>query len=559
VSKTFTPRMGQPQWSSGSDSFRRADMNSAGANDEARSAYDDGQDYATLPGTVIAGRYVMRQPAASAFRSLYRSTGDGGSWEFALGNAVPAPLSFRPHLAGDQAVTAAAATFTHPSLSNAGATVSYSGVGRFSGLTSFDLNDSDGSVHVGVNTAFDPANLGRLHVRTRVDGDRGIVLRAHGLGASSIFSAQEPGGQDVITVDASGYLRARALSAFGGGAVSTGAAVVVAPTSASGDGVNVGLLTYGQSSAPAKTIFSALRDAGDTAPILNVSRDALSIGRLDWGSGTSGGVVSISGRQLVHRAVGFDADSTLWKLSRADSAAPGNTANDDLLLSYTRSLGQLRTPMIMTQALSQSGINLQLKRYVDFTSRFMQLDRVTGSEVLETLGTWEADGRITAGARWLGTGVRRDARQSILHQASHIFDVDVNPGDTLTYAWPTMTARSSGVTDLAIQVRVEATLGPGAFSDREDGQVFPLSVDISVNGGSYAFIGTVNMGGPAHRSGARPVIVETGSFEYLNLPANATFTLQTRMTPGAFAVPVVSFHAMFVYVNEQIVTQYSTL
>lgn len=568
MTKTQTTRFGQTQYSSGGDSFLRADVNSDATDLEARAAYDDGAAYSVLPsvGGIIAGRYVMYAPAASPYRTLYRATGTSGTWAQAIGNSVPEPLTYRPYASGDQPVTAAAATFTHPNLSTPAATVSYGGDASLAGATVYDRNDAtSGALHVGADLAESPATLGRAHVRTRLDGDRGLVLQPHGTGAGNMLTAREPGGADVTTLDASGYLRARALSGFGGGAISSGNAVVAAPTSNATDGVNNGMLLHGQSGAGSKTILALQRDAADTAPIGSVARDAIALGRLPWGDATSGGTVSLAGRQIKMRGLGYTGDTALWSLSAAADAAPADTAQDALVTRYGRTAATIRTPLSVTQELATTGANLTLDRYTDYTGRFLTARRIGGDGSTETIVGLEADGRLSLGARWQGAGVLYDARNTIRHVSTRRWaqpqtdgptsGVAIQPNATFTYTFSTMTCRSTQRTDLNAHLNMEYTASTGA--PQTDLNFF-LDSYLSINGGAWSFIATTEHFGYSVPPGQREAgTTSTADVRWLGVPAGATFQLRFIVRSGSTLVPVLFLRMFDLNVEENVIAAYT--
>lgn len=560
---TQTPRTGQTKWSSGSDPLRRLQLNGDADAAEAKFALDDGLTYTALPGPadILRGRYAMRSSGSGAYTTLYRATTDNGAWLPAMGNTVPAPLTFRPHAAGDQAESDLAATFTHPNLTTPPGKISYDGHAQFSRFTAYDADDSSaGTAYVGLapTTAPDVATLGRMHLRSRVSGEKLLVLQSHDPAAGNMLTAREFGGSDVVTIDASGYLRARSLVGLGGGAINAGAAVVVAPTSASADGVNIGLLVHGQSGAPAKAILAVRRDLGDTVPVVQVDRDAITLGRLPWGSGSTGGVITQSGRQVNVRALGYDVDTTLWKLTRASTSTPDNPATDDIVSVFTRTAGSIRVPLTVSQALNTGAAALVVQRYTDFNGRFMEFQRVTGGT--EIVAALEADGRLSSGARWRGDGTIRDVRQQVNHVTSLDNILTLNPGDTYTYTWPAMQLRSVTATDLKITGRVEAQAETGAFSDKEDGQQWLLSFFISVNGGPFNGITSALMGGPAHHAGTRrPIVVQEGFCWQQNIPAGATIQMRTQVTVLGGAVPQVTHRRQWMFVDECIIQDYLSI
>jgi hypothetical protein len=556
VTITQTPRFHQTQYSSGSDPLRRAQYNADGAAVEAQAAWDDGDTYPVLPsvGDIWSGRYVSYAPGAGTYRSLHRATGDHGTWEQAIGNTIPAPLNFRPQAAGDQAVGTAAVLFGHPDLASPAGQVTYDGQAVLSRIRAFDPNTaSRGSVYIGDETP-DLTNLGRFYLETRQSGDRGIVLQPHASAAGNMFASREPGGQDVVTIDASGYLRARSLAGFGGGAVNAGAAVVIAPTSASADGVDIGLLLHGQSGAAAKTILSVRRDLADSAPVLAVNRDSMTVGRLPWGSSSAGGSLALAGRQVTVRAAGYDANTVLAKIVRADSADPSDTGLDETVLSVSRASSLLRAPLTLSQALGTGANNLTVQRYSDFSARFLEFQRITGGT--EVVAALEADGRLAVGARWRGAGVMRDARQPVNHLSVYTGGGAYSPGQTFTYVWPVMQLRSTTACDLRILGRLEAEVASGLFSDREDGQQWFYNFDISINGAGFTFITSVLMGGPSHRSGTRPIEVQDGLCWAKDVPAGATVQLRTRVFIGG-ATPVVTLRRQFLDIQESVVQDYT--
>lgn len=572
MTKTVTTRTGQTKWSSGSDSLRRIDLNGNADGIEGKAAIDDGTTYTALPTAmdILRGRYVMFSSGAGAYTTLYRATTDGGTWVAAAGNTVPAPINFRPHLAGDQATTDVAASFAHPSLGSVYGKLTYDGQALFARMTAWDPDSTArGTVYAGLNpaTATDLTNLGRMHVRTRASAERALVLQAHDVAAGNLLTVRESGGSDVVTVDASGYLRARALSGFGGGAVNAAAAAVIAPTSAGGDGVDTGLLLHGQSGAAAKVILGVQRDLADTVLISRIERDKIALGRLPWGSGSAGGSIGLSGRQVTVRAEGYDVDTTLFKISRTDTTDPANTGLDDIVSTLTRTAGSIRVPMTMSQVLSPSAAALTLQRYVDFNGRFMEFQRVTGST--EVITALEADGRLQTGARWISAGTMRDARQSLRHVSTKRYatpgvdgyttgiKLDVTGGSqTYTYTFGTMQSRSVSAFDLAIKVESEYCL---EFESDDFGNSSIYDIFVSVNGGTFNLIETREFWGVAVTSSSRPV----GSAPHIEttlggLAAGATFQVRVRIkNNGSGSGAPMYLRLLYLNVEEIIATAYT--
>lgn len=571
MAKTATTRFGQSQYSSGSDTFRRVDYNTDGSNIETRAAYDDGVTYATLPAVADtrAGRYVMHQPTGNTYKTLYRATGEGGTWEQAVGTAVPAPLAFRPHVATSYAATATAASFAHPNLTNPGATVTYDGAAAFGRAVVLDLNDgTKTALHVGTSAAPAPGTLGRAHVRTTTDGDKGLVLQPHGAGAGNTFTAREPTGQDVVTIDPNGYLRARSLSGFGGGALDAATAVVVAPTSSATDAVTTGLLLYGQSSAPSKRMLQVLRDAADTAPIVNVYRDSISLGRLPWGDVSSGGTISSAGKQITHRALGYDSDTVLWKMSLASATTPTDTTLDQTVLSLSRASSLLRAPLTATQELATGGVNLTLKRFTEFNGRFIELRRAGTTD--EVVSAWEPDGRLSIGARWVSAGTMYDARNSLWHSCKKRWatpgvdgyrvgikiDSGNVPTNNYTYTFALMQMRSSQATDVNARVAIEYCI-ENETDDFGSSMIFEHLV--SVNGGAFTSLATTEHWTTAVRVGDRPVGNSPISNTVLkNAPAGATVQWRVKLTNnGSDFGPPMYLRMLDLNIEETIISTYT--
>lgn len=563
MAETRTSRFGLVQWGVGTDSPSRLDFNEAFLNLENRAAYDDGVSAATLPSSgVVAGRYAMVAPGG-ANKTLYRRN-DGGQWDFAGGNTDPDPFYLRPYSgsgAGGPARSTSGLIVTHPdNPSGPGATVAYDGSISAGGtLRVYDVNDAAAGnliVGAGASVAADPIARGRVHIRTRADGERGLVLRPHGTGAGPLLAVQTTAGSDVLTLDATGQFQQRAAAALGGASVPDTSMVAIAPTS-SGSDTN-GLLLHGQAApGDTKTILRVLRQADDSAALMQVGRDSASIGRLPWGSTSAGGALSLSGRTIAARASGYSGDGTLWGLTRADINTPTNTALDEPVLAYARQSSLARVPATITQALNTSAVNLTLKRYTDLTQRFLELHRMGAGESVEVVGGWDSEGRVLAGTRWMNAGAVRDARQSLWHRTQWNHSDLLNPGDTLTKVFAPMQCLSATPCDLLINIRLQAQVEVGAFTDREDGQQWFLNCDISVNGGGYSFIGSYLFGGPSHRTGTRPINVQEGDFTLINVPAGATFQIRTRVFVGG-AVPKITTQAQFINVQESIVNNYST-
>jgi hypothetical protein len=563
MAETRTSRFGLVQWGVGGDSPSRIDFDEAFLNLEQRAAYDDGVTYTVMPGVnLVQGRYVMFAPGG-ANRTLYRRN-QAGTYDFAGGNTDPDPFYLRPYSGvsgGGPTRDTAGLILSHPDgASGPGASLSYDGSISAGGtLRVFDLNDAAaGNVIVGAGASLtaDPAVTGRLHVRTRADGERGLVLRPHGTGAGSVLAVQTTAGSDVLTLDSTGRMQQRAAAGFGGASVPSDSMMAVAPSSGGGDGVTNGLVLYGLAAADTKTILRVLRQADDPAALMQLSRDGFTVGRLPWGSTSAAGVLALSGRQVMVRSSGYSGDTTLWRLTRADVTDPTNTGLDEWVVAHARQSSTVRVPTTVTQALNTGAVNLTLKRYTDLTQPFAEMHRMGAGETVEAVGRWDSEGRVLAGTRWAGAGVMRDARQPLVHRARITQLWDGAPNATLTTTFPVMQGRSATACDLIVEGRVQAEVGVGAYSDREDGQQWIVYFDISVNGGSFTFIGSVLMGGPSHRTGMRPINVQEADEVLLNVPAGATFQVRTRLVV-ATANAHINVQAQVVRVTESITFNYA--
>lgn len=499
MTETRTTRFGLPQWSSGGDSPSRSDFNEAFGNTEARAAYDDGGNVTSLPTSGInAGRYVML--TEGSYRTLYRASGQDGSWEQVGGNRMPTIMHYRPVSGSSAATTDTTWQVSHASLAQPSASMAYDGSLSAGGrMAVWDSNDAaKGTLHVGSTAAAAPGTLGRLYVRTRNDADLGIVVQPHSASAGNLLSVREPAGQDIITADSTGRLRVRSLSGFGGGSITSTASVTIAPTSAA-DSITTGLLLQGQSGAASKSLMQATPDSSDTVPIADIARDSIKLGRLPWGTDTAGGNVTVAGRQFVSRTLGYTNDGTYFAFRRADATTPTNTALDQQILAGGAQGLSSNLPFYMSQRYDVAKPTLTLYRFSNFSQRFLEASRAVdngdGSQTNTLAFAWESDGRLRSGAWWKGNGTVRDARQSVQHCSRKVWAAPgvhyntgqfVAHGGSFTYTWPTMTARSVGAFDLEVATIMELiTFGS---TSAEDAQWVRLETQISVDGGAWTSV-----------------------------------------------------------------------
>ena len=575
MTETRTPRFNLPQWSAGSDSPSRTDFNGAFSDIEGRGAYDNGDNVSSLPVTgLVAGRYSMLTVSGDGY-SLYRYS--GSAWQFVGGSLVPRFQRFKA-IEG-QLATDAAFAVEHPSDTNANIIASYGGDLTVGGvLKSWNSNDAaKGALVVAWNGAISVTTTGRAYMRTRADSELGLVLHAHGSGAGNMLTVREPGNSDMFTVDAIGRLSQRTFAAFGGAALPSLSMVAIAPTSAV-DAVTNGLLLYGQTAAPTKSILQVWRDSGDTASLFTVGRDGITLGRLPWSASMSSGGVMVSGNNMVLRASGNVGNSYYMQLRRSDPTSAiteANPALDTTMVSITSNGITSSMPTSISQRLKQNVSTMTLQRVTDFTASFLDLVRLVpdggGGETTQLASRWDSDGRLSTGAWWRSTGVgtTRDSRQSIRHTCRKVYaapgdaqdaGLQVNPSGTHTLTWTAMTMRSTAITDLSIVLGVEMMLRPNNIDNEADAQDYRVQTLISINGGVYTSIG-ITENAPATpflRSGQRY------SGDYLTcthratgIPAGATVQLRNVFTT-ANANPVVWIRSMEIDAEECIIETYAS-
>lgn len=297
---TRTDRMGQQLWSSGADGPTRSGFNLDGANLEARAAYDDGTTSDVLPVTdVVPGRY-FRQSFADGY-ALHRV--NGAAWEWVGGSIVPTRLRYRRGAGTDIAWSTDA---------GAAATSTMTAGGEF-GTTGLVRSVAGGSA--GADLAADlsaPSATGRWYVRTRANGERGVVSAAHDNLAGPLFSAREVGGSYPWTVDSRGRMRAQAPTAFGAAALTDN--VPIASAASATDLTAADL--YGRVTG-AKPALRAYRDLTDNVPIVSVAPDEISLGRASWAD------ASIALRAPILTLVGALGLTGAATISGAASAASG--------------------------------------------------------------------------------------------------------------------------------------------------------------------------------------------------------------------------------------------
>ncbi|HET9144143.1 hypothetical protein [Actinophytocola sp.] len=261
-----------PRYSADSDEvMTRADWEEAATRIEERAAYDDGTSNAALPATLLKpGRYT-RQDLTDGYAIHRRSA---SAWEWIGGTIAPVRVRYRAAAPGDTvlSVDQGADASTKLTVTGAGDVTT---TGAYAGA--YGMIAADGE-------AVDAAVRGRLYVRTKADGERGVVLRPHGAGAGYMLAAEDTGGSIVTTLDSVGRLQQRSFSAFGGATIPTTQTVAVAPTNAD-DSVN-GLLVHGWGDSVTPAIANKpvlrVREIASGNDLLVAAKNSLVLGRTGW-------------------------------------------------------------------------------------------------------------------------------------------------------------------------------------------------------------------------------------------------------------------------------------
>lgn len=326
MTETRTTRFNLPQWSEGTDSPSRTDFSNAFSEIEARAAYDDGASFATLPvSNVYPGRYALIEHSDGVALQRRR---ESGVWDWVGGTIATSPVRYRASADGDLPLIVDQGAASPKFAVNGAGNVST--VGAYSGA--YALIAADGELP-------DAAVRGRLYVRTKADGERGLVLRPHGAGAGAMLAAMDSGGSVVTTLDSLGRLQQRSATALGGAALSTTQTAVVAPTNVD-DGIG-GMLAHGWAdSATAaiadKAIFR-VRGISTGQDLLSISRNLVALGRTGW---TSGAV------ELRANAISLiGATGVTGALTATSIAAGALTSFGNVPIVVTSNLASITSPV----------------------------------------------------------------------------------------------------------------------------------------------------------------------------------------------------------------------
>lgn len=585
MTETRTTRFGLPQWSAGTDSGSRTDFNEGYLHLEERAAYDDGVTSATLPVTgVVQGRYTWQavQSGGSGpfYKTLYRLD-DASGWFPVGGPTIPVTQLFRglnaPVLTD---VNADAIRVEHPitgaGTAGWGANITYAGAGFLrSGLVLGSASSAAlGTLAVGGGTV--PAAGERAVFRASADGEHAIVGRTTASAPGDLLRLYDNAPSAALRVDGAGHLIAGRPSAFGSAAVPTTAALAVAPTTGTADGLVNGLLLYGLTGAPelqAKLPLLVLRDIGDANPLLSIGRDTMQVGRLPWTSSRSTGTITMAANSVLFRASGWADNAYWWRMVTSDptsGATEANPALDTVHVTINANGVAFSLPTLITNRNRLTAPTLSLSRVTNFSANFLDLARLVpdgfGGETSQVAGNWASDGRLAAGAWWRSTGTIRDARQSVIHHSrkryANVADADtvgtlVNAGASHTYNWATMTLRSGTAADLSIRFMLEVVMTPNLIDNNADANVIAIETLISVNGAGFVSVDKTETNvGSAQNSHRRMGAIVNTTHRKASIPVGATFALRTVVSVSNTASPNAVLRMLDIEVTEAVLESY---
>lgn len=509
--------MGVEQWSSGADSPSRTGFNTTLANIEARTAIDQRTPGPTLPTgtpTLVSAEYFQRTldlgSGATAY-ALYR-TDAGGTWHSLAW--VPERLLVRPpDTAPDP--TAEALRVEHTGVANGPAlSVTWDGSARLRKtlILGGAADGTIGRLSVGGLDAMPASVRARI---TPLGAERGLEIRAGDVNVTELLRGVDFSGNVVLTVSGAGQLTSTQGAAFGG--ITPGSAgLTVAPQSTGS--LSTGLLAYGQESAPTRAIIDVKRfqpGSSDAASILTVTPNLATIGRLtgtDWGQIDLGAVLTrlVTGRLAWYPNIASLTGSSVF------NPFPGLTgfAGIDMVNGVSSTVG--------TQFNNFGDPTRDASRCASYPSgastwtgdiwRGYQAEIISGSPDAVLVTKVNPFGQMSANAPWLGSGSKpnqlRDVRQTITHKCKKIWAV---PGDypagqfigsngNFTYDWPTMTVRSSSITQLEVELRLEALFFKQNSGANPDRQVMQIRWFYKIASGSF------NSADPDYQEAAATVV-----------------------------------------------------
>jgi hypothetical protein len=492
VAETRTARLNLPQWSSGTDSPSRDDFNQAFADLEVRMPLDRRAPDPALPAgspAIVDAEYFQRTltVGSDALRALYRSD-SGGTWR--AQNWIPETLRVRPPTASPPAVGLDALRIEHPTGPVTGVVASWEGTvtARKALILGNAADGALGRLSVGGLDAVPAAVRARI---TALGAERALEIKAGDSNVTELLRMIDSSGSNVLTVAGSGQLTSTQGAAFGGVSPAASASLTVGPQPSGA--INTGLLGYGQESAPTRVIAQFNRfqpGSTDAASIFSVAPNAITIGRATaaWASSTLDlGAVTT---RLVTTRLAWFPDYTTLSGSGTFSPFPGLTgfAGIDATNGMSSTVGtQFNNFGDPTRDAARFAIYpASTNNWPGDLSRWYQAEIISGSPDAVLVSRVDSAGRMSANAPWRGSGNKpnhlRDVRQPILHTCMRKW---ADPGDypagqyiasngSFTYTWPSMTVRSASITQLEVELRLEALffkLNSGASPDRQVMQI----------------------------------------------------------------------------------------
>jgi hypothetical protein len=507
VTVTRTTRLGLEQWSSGVDSPSRTGFNTDYLDLETRVAVDQRTAGAALPvgsPALVSAEYFQRTMdlgGGNTAYALYR-TDAGGTWH--AQSWIPERLLVRPPDTAP-AVTAEALRIEHTSVATAGLTSSWDGTvkARNALILGNAAEPAIGRLAVGSLDAMPAAVRARI---TAFGAERVLELKAGDVNVTELLRAIDSSGSNVLTISGAGQLTSTQSAAFGGIAPNTAAGLSVAPQATGA--INTGLLGYGQESAPTRVIWQANRfqpGSSDAASIFSVAPNLITVGRIatDW-----------TGE--------LDVGASLVKLATARLAWFPNAASQSGSTPFNPFPSLVGFVGIDATNGVNSTIGTQLNNYGDPTrdaarfasypsaaatwtgdlSRWYQSEIISGAPDSVIVAKVSPFGQMSSNAPWRGSGTKpnhlRDVRQPVVHTSKKIWVV---PGDypdgqfiasngSFTYDWPTMTVRSASITQLEVEMRLEALFFKQNSGANPDRQVLQIRWYYSIGGGSFVLADT---------------------------------------------------------------------
>jgi hypothetical protein len=503
VAETRTTRLNLPQWSSGADSPSRDDFNNAFADLEARTAIDRRTPDPVLPTgspALVDREYFQRildLGGGTVLRALYRSD-SGGTWRAQAW--VPETLRVRPPTAAPPALTADALRIEHPTGPVAGLVSSWDGtvVARTALVLGTSVDGTLGRLSVGGLDAVPAAVRARI---TALGAERALEIKAGDANVTELLRMINSAGSNVLTVSGAGALTSTQGAAFGGVTPAASASLTVAPNSSGA--INTGLLGYGQETANTRVIWQANRyqpGSTDAAAIFTVAPNSITIGRVtgtDWGALDIGAVLT---RWVTGRLAWFPTIASMSG-SSPFNPFPGLTgfAGIDQVNGMSSTIGTQfnnygdPTRTASTVASYNSGVGA----WTGDIQRGYQAEIIAGSPDAVLVSRIDPVGRMSSNAPWRGSGGKpnhlRDVRQSVVHTCVRKW---ADPGDysagqfvasngSFTYTWPTMTVRSSSITQLEVELRLEALFFKQNSGANPDRQVMQIRWFYQIGSGSF--------------------------------------------------------------------------